>query len=61
MGSLEACVSTSMLMKFFSLLVDFQFNCFVVRETQGTPVYDFNILKLDEIAWAHFCQHSVYS
>ena len=50
MGSLEACVSTSMLMKFFSLLADLQFNCFVARETQETPLYDFNILKLDEIA-----------
>ena len=50
MGSLEACVSTSMLMKFFSLLADLQFNCFVARETQETPLYDLNILKLDEIA-----------
>lgn len=39
-------------MKFFNyLLVDFQFNCIVVREH---PLYDFNTLKFDEIAWIKF-------
>ena len=58
MDSLEACVSISKLTKFFSFLVDFQFNCFVVPET---PLYDFNTLKFDETAWVHFYQHSVYA